>query len=268
MTYRRSFVAAAVALTILGGCATGTGVQLPPAGGIPDYQLGQPYAPAPGVTIVVRDHSEPPAGAGYDICYVNAFQTQPEELSEWPADLVLMTAQGAPITDPNWPGEALLDTATTVQRTAIANQLGIQIKQCAQAGFDAVEFDNLDSFSRSEGRLTLDNNIALAKLLVAEAHAHNLAVAQKNTAEWSQRLRAEAGFDFAIAEECAKFGECAAYGDVYGDAVIDIEYSADLELSFAQRCAHADSPRSMILRDRDLVTPGSRGYRFETCPPR
>jgi hypothetical protein len=30
-------------------------------------------------------------------------------------------------------------------------------------------------------------------------------------------------------------------------------------------CADADSPASMVLRDRDLLTPDEPGYAFETC---
>ncbi|WP_372984890.1 endo alpha-1,4 polygalactosaminidase, partial [Microbacterium sp.] len=74
-----------------------------------------------------------------------------------------------------------------------------------------------------------------------------------------------AGFDFAVVEECSVFDECGAFTDVYGDAVIDIEYSDELPRSFDEMCADDDAPSSMVLRDRDLVTPSDDGYVFETC---
>ena len=39
----------------------------------------------------------------------------------------------------------------------------------------------------------------------------------------------------------------------------------DLREDFAAACAVPDRPRSMILRDRDLVTPGTAGYRYQSC---
>src|SRR3954451_16443 len=48
-----------------------------------DYQLGGGYTPPPGVSIVGRDRTDKPAGAGYDICYVNGFQTQPDASKEF-----------------------------------------------------------------------------------------------------------------------------------------------------------------------------------------
>src|SRR5690606_24638737 len=45
-----------------------------------DYQLGGAYDVADDVTVVVRDREAPPAGVVLDVCYVNAFQTQPGDL--------------------------------------------------------------------------------------------------------------------------------------------------------------------------------------------
>jgi hypothetical protein len=46
------------------GAAASPAVVLPPADGQFDYQLGGAYPPAPGVAIVDRDRSAPPAGSG------------------------------------------------------------------------------------------------------------------------------------------------------------------------------------------------------------
>ncbi|GAA2461962.1 endo alpha-1,4 polygalactosaminidase [Agromyces soli] len=244
--------------------STAPGVVLPPAGVVPDYQLGGAYEPAEGVGVVARDRSAPPAAGRYSICYVNGFQTQPGELEEWPAELLLQR-DGAPVFDPDWPDEALLDHSTPERRAAIAALVGPWIAGCAEAGYDAVEFDNLDSYTRSHGALTLDGAVELAGMLVAAAHALGLAAGQKNAAEDAAVLRERAGFDFAVTEECAAYEECGAYAAVYGDRVIDIEYADELPVPFAELCRSPDAPRSMVLRDRQLTVPGEPAYVFETC---
>lgn len=92
------------------------------------------------------------------------------------------------------------------------------------------------------------------------AHALGMPIAQKNSVELLP-LRSTMGTDFAIAEECHHFDECEEYSDVYGSAVLIIEY---LEEDFDAGCA-AHPERSLILRDLDLVAPGTEGYRYEGC---
>jgi len=257
-------------LVALTGCApdaaSSAALALPPAGATPDYQLGGAYDPADGVGIVGRDRSDPPADGIYSVCYVNGFQTQPGELGDWDDELLLHRSDGEPVFDPDWPDEALLDTSTPEKREGIADRVGPWIEGCADAGFAAVEFDNLDSYTRSDGALTLDDNLALATLLVDVAHASGLAARQKNAAEDAQELRDRAGFDFAVVEECAAYEECAAFTAVYGDHVIDVEYTDELPRSFEEMCADSESPASLVLRDRDLLTPDDEGHVFETCP--
>lgn len=251
---------------LLSGC-TGivpTAPAPPPVGAVPDYQLGGAYPPAAGVGIVGRDRAAEPAAGAYSICYVNGFQTQPGERGSWPDDLLLQR-DGAPVFDPDWPDEALLDTSTAERRARIAERVTPWIEGCAEAGFRAVEFDNLDSYTRSDGALSLDDNLALAAALVDAAHAAGLAAGQKNAAEDAAALRDRAGFDFAVVEECAAYGECGAYAEVYGDRVVDIEYTDNLPRTFAEMCADRASPASMVLRDRQVLTPDDEGYAFETC---
>lgn len=238
-----------------------------PAGAGVDYQLGGAYTPADGVGIVARDSTEEPADGVWSICYVNGFQTQPGESEEWLAERpeLVVHVDDEPLADPNWPDEYVLDTSTPAKRLAIMGVVGPILDGCSDAGFDAVEIDNLDSFSRSEDRLSAEDNIALAELFAERAHADGLAIGQKNAAELSSELRGSVGFDFAVSEECHRFAECAAYTEVYGSSVIDIEYSDDLRGSFADVCADPDTPASVVLRDRDLVPAGDEGYVFELC---
>jgi len=240
---------------------------LPPEGRV-DYQLGGASPPAPGVTLVVRDATEPPAPGVASICYLNGFQTQPGELEAWLAEApeaVLRDAAGDPVIDPGWPDEALLDPRTPAARTAIVDRLGPLIDACAAAGFVAVEFDNLDSYTRSEGALTADDALALAALLVDRAHAAGLAAGQKNALELGPRGRDEAGFDFAVLEECDRWVECALAAEVYGDQVINIEYTDDLRGTWAEVCARGEIPALTVLRDRMLAPPSSPDHVLAHC---
>ncbi|GIG29665.1 endo alpha-1,4 polygalactosaminidase [Cellulomonas marina] len=224
-----------VALVPLVGCTpagdeAASARRLPPVDAVVDYQLGGAYPPAPGIDGVVRDATDVPAPGLWSACYVNAFQTQPQERDTWLADhpdLVLHGDRGTPVVDPGWPDELLLDTSTAARRAAVAERLDSVLQRCADAGFDAVELDNLDSWTRSGGRLTADDALALARLVVARAHGLGLAVAQKNAADLGARGRDEAGFDLVVAEECVAYDECAAYAAVYGPHVLDVEYVPD-----------------------------------------
>ncbi len=240
---------------------------LPPEGRI-DYQLGGAAEPPPGVTLVVRDATEQPAPGVSSICYVNGFQTQPGELDAWLAaapGAVLLDVDGDPVIDPNWPDEALLDPRTPEARSAIVDRLGPLIDACAERGFVAVEFDNLDSYTRSDGVLTADDALALATLFVDRAHAAGLAAGQKNALELGTRGRDEAGFDFAVLEECDRWAECALATEVYGDQVLNIEYADDLRGTWAEVCARGEVPALTVLRDRMLAPPSSPDHVLDHC---
>jgi hypothetical protein len=233
-----------------------------------DYQLGGGYDPADGVEIVARDSTDSAAQGLYSICYVNAFQTQPQEADLWlseRAELLLRDTNGDPVIDPGWPDEMILDISTTDNRVAIADVFGETIAGCASDGFDAVEFDNVDAWTRTDGALSEQNSIEMATALVDIAHAEGLAAGQKNSAELGERGRDEIGFDFAVTEECAQFNECVVFRNVYKDAVIDIEYTDALDRPFTEICDDPATPDMTVLRDRDLQTPDSPEYVFEHC---
>ncbi len=239
-----------------------------PAEGRIDYQLGGASPPAPGVTLVVRDATEPPAPGVPSLCYINGFQTQPGELDDWlgtAPEAVLRDDDGDPLIDPGWPDEALLDSRTSAARAAIVERLGPLIDGCAAAGYVGVEFDNLDSFTRSDGLLSADDALALAALLVERAHDAGLGAGQKNALELGTRGRDEAGFDFAVLEECDRWRECALAAEVYGDQVINIEYTDDLRGTWAEVCARGEIPVLTVLRDRMLAPPSSPDHVLAHC---
>lgn len=239
----------------------------PPRNAAFDYQLGGAYRPAAGVRIVVRDRGAKPLRGRYGVCYVNAFQTQPGEAAWWRAEHaeLLLRRDGRPVADEDWPDELLLDTSTAAKRAAIAAIVGGWFDGCAASGFDAVEPDNLDSWTRSRGGLDRADNVALARLLTARAHAAGLATAQKNASELAPRGRG-IGFDFAIAEECQVYGECGAYTRAYGRRVLEVEYDdAGGVRGFRAACRARGGRIAVTYRDRDLVARGRRGHAFRSC---
>jgi hypothetical protein len=270
-------ISLAVLCTLLVALPAAADWTLPPANGKFDYQIGGDYALPNGVQVVSRDWfaGTAPSGA-YGICYVNAFQTQandpdvdrPDEKDNWPADLVL-TALGD---DPNWDGEYLIDLSTAEKRTAAAAWVKPMTQACADKGFKAVEFDNLDSWTRfqdspvaSQPPFGRAEAVAYATLLVADAHAAGLAAAQKNTAELSQaEARTQIGFDFAIAEECGRWKECGRYRANYGNLVYVIEYR---KKDFKRDCKKKKLRKhiSIVLRDINVTQPGSGTYKYRAC---
>ena len=235
--------------------ATPTGVRLPPKHAGFDYQIGGAYPPPSGVRIVSRDRSSSPAPGLYNVCYVNAFQAQPEERASWPADLLLRGTDGKVVIDQDW-NEPLLDIGTPAKRARIAERVDGWIDGCAAKGFDAIEPDNYDSYTRSHGLLTAQDATAFITLLSRHAHARRLAVGQKNTAELAG-LRRRTGLDFAVAEECGRYDECGVYAKAFDDRVLVIEYTD----SGLRKALESYGDRlSIVRRDVDVSAPGSEGY--------
>lgn len=227
-----------------------------PTGTDVDYQLGGPSDPPANVGIVVRDRTEAPAAGRYNICYVNGFQTQPDARRFWNRQhpgLVLRHRDGTPVADEAW-GEWLLDLRTGAERRALTEIVGEWIDGCAADGYAAVEFDNLDSYTRSDGLLTRRQGIAYARLLVARAHQAGLAAGQKNLADLDGTT---IGFDFAVSEECGRYRECGSYVAGFGDQVLMIEYRPR---DFAKTCAAYGATHAVVLRDRDLTPGGVHRY--------
>ncbi|GAA1844470.1 endo alpha-1,4 polygalactosaminidase [Agromyces salentinus] len=253
----------------------GRAIELPPTHGVFDYQLGGPserVETADGhldPDVVVRDASAPPPSGAYGICYVNGFQTQPGEEDAWleRSDLLLGDGDDGFVRDPAWPDELVLDPSTESQRAGILEVLGPVIASCAAAGYDAVEIDNLDTWTRFP-EIDRSGAHALAAAYVALAHEAGLAIGQKNAAEIAPFAHDELGFDFAISEECAAFDECGDYTAVYGDHLLQVEYPEALDeagLTLAEACSLEDRAPTMILRDRDLAPAGDAGHRYERC---
>lgn len=255
--------------------ATAVAYSPPPVNAGFDYQIGGDYPLPDGVSVVSRDwfSGRPAADPAYSICYVNAFQTQanesgtdrPDERSNWPKRLVLSKLGD----DPHWGGEYLVDISTAKKRQRAADWVAQMIEGCSDKGYDAIEFDNLDSWTRFNGTplakkvpFGKDEALAYAKLLAEQTHALDMAVGQKNTTGITSGESADVGFDFAIAEECSRYNECNRYRAVYGDRVIEVEYRRS---DFIKACDTVGDHISVVLRDRLVSVPNSKRYVYDAC---
>ena len=201
-----------------------------------------------------------------DSCYVNAFQTQPDGdgsrpdlTSNWPSEVVITELE-----DPEWGGEFLIDISTSELRSTAAAHVQQMIETCASKGYNAVEFDNLDSFTRyDDSGFTQADAVEYATLLVTNTHALGLAAAQKNTAELLG-FKDAIGFDFAVVEQCGEFDECEQFSTAYNEAMVDIEYQ---DSSFTNACSAIGGTSAVVRRDVGVTAPGSSTYVIDQCNP-
>ncbi|GAA2626193.1 endo alpha-1,4 polygalactosaminidase [Streptomyces axinellae] len=271
----RSLLTCAALGALVAGCTTsgsssgGSGtdrpgtVRAPGANVAFDYQLGGAYQPPGGVRAVSRDRGAKPTPGLYNICYVNAFQTQPGKAIGWwkrHHSELLLKKDGELVVDEDW-NEPLLDISTADKREALMKIVGPWLDGCAEAGFDAVEPDNLDSYERSKGELTTKDAVAFARLLAERAHQRHLAIAQKNSTDLLPQ-HSRIGFDFAVVEECAHYKECGEYAKAYDDRLFDIEYVPE---DFTAACRRYGDDLSVTLRDRDVRPAGEKGYVAKRC---
>ncbi|KAL0574123.1 hypothetical protein V5O48_007831 [Marasmius crinis-equi] len=217
-----------------------------------DFQIGGAYPPASDVAVVTRHRADSPVLGKYNICYVNAFQTQDGEQSFWQSSqndhLLLRKSNG------QYFGHFHRYQAarTRHHRQRLDRRMPTERLQ-----------RNLDTFTRTNGLLSESNNLAYAKLLADHAHSIGLAIGQKNAGgELEDRGKTQVGFDFAVAEQCQEFDECDAYTDVYGNQVLEIEYDGQ---TWEDACRARGSSISIIYRDVDVSPRGSRSYVYQEC---
>ncbi|MEU1127387.1 endo alpha-1,4 polygalactosaminidase [Streptomyces sp. NPDC005899] len=146
-----------------------------------------------------------------------------------------------------WDGEWWLD----IRRTDVLEPLmEARIAMCAKKGFDAVEPDNMDGYLNSTGfPLTARDQLRYNRLIARLVHRHGMAVGLKNDLPQIPELVGD--FDFAVNEQCAQYGECAALSPFVeaGKAVFHAEY----EVPVAEFCAESRRLRlSSLLKKYEL----------------
>jgi endo-alpha-1,4-polygalactosaminidase (GH114 family) len=119
------------------------------------------------------------------------------------------------------------------QRDFILRRVEARTEKCARAGFDGVEYDNVDAYAqgrKSTGwRIKSRGQLLFNRALARIAHRNGLSVALKN--DLGQLERLEPHFDYAINEQCFQYHECgnnpAPGYRVFtraGKAVFQVEY--------------------------------------------
>jgi hypothetical protein len=162
------------------------------------------------------------------ICYVDAgtWENWRADAGQFPAS-VLGKNNG-------WPGEKWLD----IRQTSILLPLmEARVQGCVAAGFDGVEWDNVDGYSnKTNFPLTASDQITYDADLANLAHQYGLSVALKN--DVGQLSGLAPYFDYAINEQCQQYKECTGYTVNFinvGKAVFQVEY----KLTTSQFCAKA-----------------------------
>lgn len=124
--------------------------------------------------------------------------------------------------------------ATETPAQFIRDELTARIAQAKLGGFDAVEFDNVDSYENRNGfRTTYAQQLAFNESIANLAHANGYTVALKNDVGQANDLQPY--FDFAISEQCFQYRECnypppglQVWPSTYGKAVFNVEYKGKL----------------------------------------
>jgi len=182
------------------------------------------------------------ARGGHAICYVDAgtWENWRVDANQFPASV-----QGA---KNGWPGEKWLDIRQT---SILLPIMDARVQKCKQAGFDGVEWDNVDGYSNRTGfPLTANDQLVYDASLANLAHQYGLSVAMKNDVEQVPDLNTY--FDYAINEQCQQYNECGNYTTYFvntGKTVFQVEY----KLSQVKFCPQANAAnRNAITKTFDL----------------
>jgi hypothetical protein len=176
------------------------------------------------------------------ICYLSAgsWENWRPDANQFPAS-VLGNKNG-------WPGEKWLDIRQT---SVLLPIMEVRVQKCVQAGFDGVEWDNVDGYTNRTGfPLTAADQLTYNASLANLAHTYGLTVALKNDVEQVADLAPY--FDYAVNEQCQQYSECTGYTANFvnaGKAVFQVEY----KLHLGKFCPQANSEnRNAILKSFDL----------------
>ncbi len=153
---------------------------------------------------------------GYAVCYVSAgsWERWRPDAGDFPPK-VRGRKNG-------WPGERWLDVR---RRGILLPLMEVRADRCSEAGFDAIEWDNVDGYTNRTGfPITRVHQKRFDRSLAKIAHDRNLAVGLKNNLDQISSLIEY--FDFAVNEQCAEFRECSRLDPFVeaGKPVYQVEY--------------------------------------------
>ena len=162
------------------------------------------------------------------VCYLSAgsWEEWRPDAAEFPASV-----RGA---SNGWPGERWLD----IRRLRVLGPImQARLDICANKGFDAVEFDNVDGYQNRTGfPLTAADQLRFNVYLANQAHRRGLSGLLKNDLGQIRDLLPY--FDAALNEQCFQYDECNRLRPFVsaGKAVFTVEYRLELE-EFCPRAA-------------------------------
>jgi hypothetical protein len=159
------------------------------------------------------------------VCYLSGGTAE-----DWRPDFAAFPASVKGEQMPEWPGEYWLDVAEVQSPTSeLAAIMNARLQMCANKGFDAVEWDNVDAaFNDQETGLsprpTDDDQLIYNQFLFNNTHALGMAVLLKNDPAQVEQLVAYA--DGTVNEQCHEFDECDALTPFIeaGKPVFNAEY--------------------------------------------
>jgi hypothetical protein len=157
------------------------------------------------------------SAGGYAICYVDAGTWE-----SWRPDAGTFSRSLLGGSN-GWPGERWLDIR---RPSALLRIMARRVALCQRAGFQAVDFDNVDAYDNTTGfPLTFQEQITYDRGLAALAHHDHMAVGLKNDGGQAKVLVKY--FDFAIDEQCVQYHSCGLLAPFVraGKPVYDVEYA-------------------------------------------
>jgi hypothetical protein len=160
------------------------------------------------------------------VCYmdVGSFEPNRPDSSMFPASL-----KGAAVV--GWPGELWLDARPSGPNyTTLQSIMRARFAVCQSKGFDAVEPDNMESYTNSPGfPTTAADQLAYNEWVAQTIHGLGLAAFQKN--DLAQIPSLVGYFDGILDEECNYYSECSALAPYLsaGKPAWNAEYTQDGE---------------------------------------
>jgi hypothetical protein len=153
---------------------------------------------------------------GYAICYVDAGTWE-----NWRPDAKMFPHSLLGLSN-GWPGERWLDIR---RPSRVLPLMAARVAKCARAGFQGVEFDNVDAYANRTGfQITFGEQLRYNRDLARLAHRDGLAAGLKN--DYGQVRQLVGDFNFAVDEQCVQYRECRLLRPFVaaGKAVFDVEY--------------------------------------------